>query len=268
MIDGIVKIIVGCWIAVIVFWIVGAIVVVIENTYGYILIPIGVALVVFLIVFTVRKLKPKQKKEQNLHMIINAGATVSVSTETEQLEISRQTIFVEESPSPKITDTFEPITYNTTDNENISTEVNDGTAFTDNKVNIPPIAEQLTISDFNISPIEKIDRMEGREFEEFMSELFSRRGYKTTLTPLSGDYGIDIIIEHDFGKIGVQLKRYYDKVGNSAVQEVVAGLKHYNLNSGMVITNNFFQPSAIRLAQDNNIILWDRTRLIEELSRA
>lgn len=117
----------------------------------------------------------------------------------------------------------------------------------------------------NVSPIEKVDSMTGEQFELFMTQYFSEHGFKTTHTPLSGDYGIDLIIENDFGKIGVQLKCYSKKVPQDAIREVVAGLRHYGLNSGMVVTNNYFQPSAIKLAADNNIMLWDRNKLIEKL---
>lgn len=116
--------------------------------------------------------------------------------------------------------------------------------------------------------IEAIDTMTGKEFEEFLAEFFEKRGYKTTLTPLSGDYGVDVIIENDFVKIGIQAKRYSDKVPNAAVQEAIASLKHYGLDKAMVITNNYFQPSAIQLAKDNGVILWNRDKLIEELSKS
>ncbi len=84
---------------------------------------------------------------------------------------------------------------------------------------------------------------------------------------MSGDFGVDIIIENEFVKIGVQAKRYINTVGNSAIQEIVAGMKHYNLDKGMVITSNYFSRSAIELAKDNNIILWDRDTLIDKISK-
>lgn len=118
----------------------------------------------------------------------------------------------------------------------------------------------------SISPIERVDRMSGEQFEIFMENYFSQKGYKVERTPLSGDYGVDLIIEHELGgKIGVQLKCYSKKVPADAIQQVSASLQHYKLSSGMVITNNYFQPSAIRLAEDNNITLWDRDKLIEKL---
>lgn len=107
--------------------------------------------------------------------------------------------------------------------------------------------------------------MSGKEFESFIATLFQKKGFKVLQTPLSGDFGIDVIIENSFIKIGIQTKCYNDKVSNSAVQEAVTGIKHYNLDKAMVITNNYFQPSAIALAKDNNVILWDRDKLLQEI---
>lgn len=116
-----------------------------------------------------------------------------------------------------------------------------------------------------LSAINRIDRMSGEQFEIFMEDYFRKQGFKVERTPLSGDYGIDLIIENDFSKIGVQAKCYSNKVTASAVQEVVTGLRHYGLSGGMVVTNNYFQPAAIQLAIDNGITLWNRDKLIEKL---
>lgn len=119
----------------------------------------------------------------------------------------------------------------------------------------------------NTITIEYIDQMTGEEFEHFLVKLFNKAGYKAVATPLSGDYGVDIIAENEFVKIGVQAKRYSDRVTNSAIQEVVAGMKHYNLDKGMVVTNNYFTRAAKELAKDNNVILWDRDTLIDKISK-
>lgn len=127
------------------------------------------------------------------------------------------------------------------------------------------LSQEFRLENLSLKPIEKVDVMTGDEFEKYMEKYFIKKGYKVIRTPLSCDYGIDLIIEHEFGKIGVQLKRYFDKVSQSAVREVVAGLRHYGLTSGMVITSSYFQPSATQLAKENNITLWDRDALIEKL---
>ncbi|OSB09979.1 restriction endonuclease [Clostridium botulinum] len=103
--------------------------------------------------------------------------------------------------------------------------------------------------------------MTGREFEIFIGTLFEKMGYIVEITQCSGDQGIDILIEKNNQKIGVQVKCYSNKVTNKAIQEVTAGLNYYNCDKGMVITNNYYTNSAIELSEANNIVLWDRDML-------
>lgn len=113
--------------------------------------------------------------------------------------------------------------------------------------------------------IDDIDLMSGLEFEAFVSILFTKLGYRTELTKSSGDQGIDVIAEKNGVRIGIQAKCYSSAVPNKAIQQVVAGLKYYKLDKGIVLTNNFFTASAIDLAYSNNIVLWDRIILVEKL---
>lgn len=113
--------------------------------------------------------------------------------------------------------------------------------------------------------IDDIDMMSGVEFENFLKDYFEKRGYLATTTKASGDQGIDVIIEKNAVKTGIQAKCYSGTVGNSAIQEAVAGKKFYNCDKVMVITNNFFTDSAIALAKVNDVVLWDRNILKEKL---
>lgn len=123
----------------------------------------------------------------------------------------------------------------------------------------PTNAMSITIND--------LDLMSGIEFENFIATLFQKYGYSVNKTKVTGDQGIDLIIEKNgYQKIGIQAKCYSSSVGNKAVQEIVAGLKYYDLEKGIVITNNYFTNSAIELAHSNNIILWDRNILKEKLT--
>lgn len=116
-----------------------------------------------------------------------------------------------------------------------------------------------------IYSISDIDLMNGQEFESFIALMFLKMGYKTTITKGSGDQGIDVIAEKNNLKIGIQAKCYSGSVSNSAIQEVAAGIKHYNLDKAMVVTNNYFTQSAQELANSNNVVLWDRNMLKEKL---
>jgi HJR/Mrr/RecB family endonuclease len=117
--------------------------------------------------------------------------------------------------------------------------------------------KKLTIND--------IDLMSGVEFEHWIGHYFAQLAYTVTFTPMSGDQGIDVIIEKGGKRIGIQAKCYQGSVGNSAIQEATAGRAFYHLDKAMVITNSFFTFSAQQLAQANDVILWDRELLKEKL---
>ncbi len=116
--------------------------------------------------------------------------------------------------------------------------------------------------------IKRIDKMKGEEFENFMKEVFEILGYTVEKTKTSGDQGIDLIIKKHFKKIGVQLKRYDHPVGNSAVQEGVAGKKFYKLDKIWVLTNSTFTRSAKELAKANKVELLCRDHLKRLLKKA
>ena len=91
-------------------------------------------------------------------------------------------------------------------------------------------------------------------------------GYQISMTPITGDQGIDIIAVRNGTRIGIQAKCYTGKVPNSAVQEVVAGKEYYGVHRCIVVTNSTFTNSAIDLAKANHVALWDRSILEEKLS--
>lgn len=116
--------------------------------------------------------------------------------------------------------------------------------------------------------IADVDLMNGKEFEQFVANLFNKMGYKTRVTQHSRDFGVDVIAEKDGIKIGIQAKCYTGSVSNSAVQEIAAGMKHYNCDKGVVVTNSAFSIAAIKLAKSNSIQLWDRKILEEKILEA
>ena len=115
--------------------------------------------------------------------------------------------------------------------------------------------------------IEKIDTLSGRDFEELVELIFKFSGYKTKLTKASSDYGADVIATKNGVTVAVQTKLYYNhQVGNSAVQEVNSALKYYNANFACVVTNWKFSAQAKNLAKVENVVLLDRTDLINFLT--
>lgn len=109
----------------------------------------------------------------------------------------------------------------------------------------------------------EIDQMSGHEFEEFVCSLFQSLGYRAEATKKSRDFGVDIVCIHGRDKIALQTKRYSKNVNLKCVQEVTAGMRKYNCNKSMVVTNSYFTQSAIDLAMHNDCELVNRDSLID-----
>lgn len=104
------------------------------------------------------------------------------------------------------------------------------------------------------------EELTGADFEYYVKGTLETFGYKVETTATSNDYGADLIVTTNTGKIlCVQCKYYKKSVGVKAVQEVVAALPFYNANFGAVVTNSSYSQQAKNLALQNNILLIDGT---------
>lgn len=120
------------------------------------------------------------------------------------------------------------------------------------------------IKRFSKAQLQQIDSMDGIEFEEYMAYLLEKCGHqRPKITQKYGDQGIDIIAIQDGVKIGFQCKRWKNKVGNKAVQEVHAGIGYYSLDKAIVVTNSCYTNSARELAKKLDVELWERNDLIK-----
>ncbi|MEI2406215.1 restriction endonuclease [Niallia taxi] len=113
------------------------------------------------------------------------------------------------------------------------------------------------------SGILDVDKMKGSVFEDYLYTLLKSKGYSVQKTPVTGDYGADLVLHGNNKKIIVQAKRYKNKVGIKAVQEIAAAKSHYKADECWVITNNYYTKPAIGLAKSNNVDLVDRDKLIK-----
>lgn len=113
------------------------------------------------------------------------------------------------------------------------------------------------------------DSMSGLEFEEFLAELFRRKGFTVEKTPVSGDYGVDLILTNPANgeRIAVQAKRYAQPVGIAAVQEVFFGAAYYQCQRALVVTNADYTPNARNGAARVRVWLIDGAELKAEVAR-
>ncbi len=117
-----------------------------------------------------------------------------------------------------------------------------------------------------------VSQMSGAEFERFIGKLYTRLGYRVSLTQSGADQGVDLILCKDDHKIAVQAKRWTGIVGNKAVQEVMAGKLYYGCSQGWIVTSSTFSSNAVALAaKDPTISLVDGralTKLCEQFRTA
>lgn len=115
--------------------------------------------------------------------------------------------------------------------------------------------------------INKIDGINGYDFELLISVILENCKFKCNLTPKSKDNGADILAYKNNLTWAIQTKLYYNhSVGNKGVQEVYTAKNYFNANLGAIITNSTFSKQAIDVAKKLNIILIDRTLLTKIIS--
>ena len=114
---------------------------------------------------------------------------------------------------------------------------------------------ERAISDY--SEEEKFSNsMDPYEYEHYCATQFLKHGWdEAEATSGSSDQGVDVVAKRGDEHLVGQCKKYQKPVGNSAVQEVVAGMGYYGANVGVVISNAGFTNSAKKLAEANNIKL-------------
>lgn len=111
------------------------------------------------------------------------------------------------------------------------------------------------------SGLADIDAMTGVEFEQFVAARMASAGWRVSTTPVTGDFGVDLIARANGGAIAVQCKRYARPVGVKAVQEVVSGAVRHGCSQTMVVSNQEFTRQARELAAAHNCTLIGRTAL-------
>lgn len=123
------------------------------------------------------------------------------------------------------------------------------------------IRKKLRYKRYLDSPLAAVDKMKGEEFEEYLAAHFRKLGYCVSMTPKSNDYGADLVLKKNGIITVVQAKRYRDKVGIKAIQEIIGAKGYYKAEKMMVVTNSYFTSGALKLAESNDVDLWDRNSI-------
>ncbi|WP_295142776.1 restriction endonuclease [uncultured Reyranella sp.] len=100
---------------------------------------------------------------------------------------------------------------------------------------------------------------DGEGFEDYCKEQLQALGLEVTKTKGGADQGVDLIADHRDFRAAIQCKNYTRPVGNSAVQEVLAGAAFYSPPQAIpvVVSRSGFTPAACELAQGADVLLID-----------
>jgi len=104
-------------------------------------------------------------------------------------------------------------------------------------------------------PTGTLSEMSGTDFEDHVARIARKTGAPVIMTPLTGDWGVDLIVGRRPDRLAIQCKRQSRPVGAGAVQEVVAGAPMQDCTQTMVVTNHDFTPAARKLAELHGCVL-------------
>ena len=111
-------------------------------------------------------------------------------------------------------------------------------------------------------------RLEARQFEFEIANLFRLKGYTSSATRATGDDGIDVFASNDNEKVIVQCKRWTRPVGRDRIDELASVKRRHNAHRAILATTSTFSDDAIRVARQGDIELWDFLRIKNEWQEA
>lgn len=116
--------------------------------------------------------------------------------------------------------------------------------------------------------LDRIQKMSGEEFEDFLAKLFQRMGYRVEQTRKQGDFGADLILtdRRTGRRTAVQAKCWNDKqtIGVPDLHEVFGGAAFYDCQDRLFVSTCRYTEPARVMAQKTGTRLWD----LDDLAKA
>ena len=113
----------------------------------------------------------------------------------------------------------------------------------------------------------QIGQMDRTQFVIYMARLFSLKGYQVKLTPVIDNHDIDMLVEKLGVTIAVGCLISNRVLGQEDIVCVNVGKQYYGAVDSMVITNMYFDRTALDYAKAEHMSLVDRNILASEFMR-
>ena len=139
-----------------------------------------------------------------------------------------------------------------------------------NEANLLRNEELKRLAELRTHSLECLLQLTPEEFEGAIAKMYVKFGYEATQTPMSNDFGRDVILKKDGKTIFVECKRYApdNYIGRPALQKIHSAIITMKADSGIVITTSDFAETAVRFAAENQIELINGVKLIGKMVRA
>lgn len=113
-----------------------------------------------------------------------------------------------------------------------------------------------------INTLKQIQNIDPVVFERLCGWLYETEGYTVSITPKTGDQGVDLFLEKKGERIVVQCKRYADTVGQPVVRDLYGTMMHQQGTGAVLVTSGTFSQQATDWSQDKPIRLIDGVSLL------
>lgn len=81
--------------------------------------------------------------------------------------------------------------------------------------------------------------MTPKQYEDYIGALYTQKGYKVTVSPLSNDLGIDVIATKDNEKIGIQASMSFDEAWEKYIFPLKDKILHNSHGPNHIIEANW-----------------------------
>lgn len=111
------------------------------------------------------------------------------------------------------------------------------------------------VKDYLNKVILSINKMNGSEFEDFVSFVFKELGFKVKQTAKTRDGGKDLILKTTKGKVYVEVKRYSSKnpISSSLVLKLIGSAVSDGINECIFLTTSRYTKDALELVENSKV---------------
>lgn len=150
--------------------------------------------------------------------------------------------------------------------DNVVTEKADDKALEPTQVFEPATYDFVTVGrrQSNEDKFNEIGKMGKTQFVIYMCKLFSLKGYEVTYTPVVENNNVDFIVKRDGVARAVGCLLANKVMCVEDIKPVYTGKDFYEVDGVIVVTNMYFDRTALDFAKAHKITLIDRNILIEQ----